>query len=229
MAVDFFFRYTTVALTDVYGIPTKIGAATIVRASNGTALSDATANYANAKHAMSDSSAPGNYRAQLHASTADGDYIVHVYRQLGGSVDPALDEYIGATDPIAVRSGAGSSPGDIGNETVELEATLAQATAAVLAGTVTVQFRFRVAGTLTDVTSVVLEDVTDTYGVKRDDTQAVVVAASTAMDHPSTGIYSKSFTEPAVGLTYSAVVKYVYRGKTQYLPMSIVGSRSSGF
>lgn len=229
MSIPFHFDYTVGGLTDVYAVFRKIGTSSIVRVSTGALVSDTTANRGIAAHAASDGTTTKRYVGSLHDSTPDGDYSGTVYRQAGGSPAAADDEVIGYTDTIAVRGGSGSSPGDIGDETVELEVALAQATAAVLAGTITITFRFRVAGTLTDVTSVELEDEGDEYGVKRDDTDAAVVASGTALDHPDTGIYSKSFTEPAVGLTYSAVVKYVYRGKTHYLPMSIVGSRVSGF
>ncbi|QOV90890.1 DnaT-like ssDNA-binding protein [Humisphaera borealis] len=55
--------------------------------------------------------------------------------------------------------------------------------------------------------SVVLRDSTNTYGVKRTDTNAVVVAAGTAMVNAGGGIWRKSFDEPALGLTYA----YGYR------------------
>ena len=63
-------------------------------------------------------------------------------------------------------------------------------------------FRFKINGVLTDATSVVLSDSGATYGVRRKDTSAVVVAAGTAMTHGATGTYSYSFTDPEAGLTY---------------------------
>ena len=79
---------------------------------------------------------------------------------------------------------------------------------------VTVNFDFYVNGALTDVTSAVLSDATGAYGIKRDDTDAVVVADGTAMTHVTTGQYEYEFDEPAAGLTYTYDVEYVYAGDT---------------
>ena len=76
--------------------------------------------------------------------------------------------------------------------------------------------RFEVDDVLTDPTSVKLSDPTGTYGVKRDDTDAVVVADGTAMTNQSTGVYQYSFTEPAAGLEYTAYVEVVYDGATYW-------------
>jgi hypothetical protein len=43
------------------------------------------------------------------------------------------------------------------------------------------RFTTKIAGVLADVTSVVLSDPTGTYGIKRNDTGATVIAANTAM------------------------------------------------
>ena len=69
--------------------------------------------------------------------------------------------------------------------------------------------------TLTDVASVVAEDPGSTYGVKRDDTDGVVVASGTALTWQSTGVYQLSFTAPANGLSYTWYPKWVYSGKTK--------------
>lgn len=76
----------------------------------------------------------------------------------------------------------------------------------------TITFQHSVEGTLTDVTSAALSDPTGTFGVKRDDTDAVVVADGTAMTHQSTGVYTYAFTDPGVAMT--AYVEYVYLGAT---------------
>jgi uncharacterized phiE125 gp8 family phage protein len=81
---------------------------------------------------------------------------------------------------------------------------------------ITLQFGFEVAGVAADVTSAVLRDETVAYGVKRDDTDAVVVAAGTAMTWVATGTYEYEFTPPADGLTYTWVVEYVYGGETYH-------------
>lgn len=71
---------------------------------------------------------------------------------------------------------------------------------------------------LTDATSVVLADPASpsTYGVKRNDTSAVVVTTGTAMTKQSTGVYVHTFTDPAYDLTYTYWVKIVYGGNTYY-------------
>lgn len=56
----------------------------------------------------------------------------------------------------------------------------------------------------------VLEDSLAAYGVKRNDTDAVVVAASTSMSKVSTGIYEYNFKEPALNLTYTYSVKATF-------------------
>ena len=74
---------------------------------------------------------------------------------------------------------------------------------------------------LTDPTSIVLSDATATYGVKRNDTDATVVAAGTAMVKVATGQYEYEFTEPAAGLSYTAWVKAIYAGNTYYHEIDI--------
>lgn len=83
-------------------------------------------------------------------------------------------------------------------------------------GTITIRRTFQVDGVYVDPTSVKLSDPTGTYGVKRDDTGAVVVADGTAMEKVTTGIYQYSFTEPADGLSYTAYVEIVYGGATYH-------------
>jgi hypothetical protein len=76
----------------------------------------------------------------------------------------------------------------------------------------TITFKHRKDGVLTDVTSAVLSDPTDTFGVKRDDTSAVVVANNAAMTRQSTGVYVYTFDDPGVAMT--AYIKYVFQGAT---------------
>lgn len=71
-------------------------------------------------------------------------------------------------------------------------------------------------GVLTDATTATLTDSGATYGVKRTDTDAVVVAAGTAMTKIATGTYEHSFTDPASGLSYQASIAMVYGGATRY-------------
>ena len=81
---------------------------------------------------------------------------------------------------------------------------------------VTLEFKFRVGGALTNATSVVLSSADGTYGAKRTDTNAVVVADGTAMTNASTGVYRYTFAPPAAGLTYSWVAEVVYNGATYH-------------
>src|SRR5438045_3219688 len=78
----------------------------------------------------------------------------------------------------------------------------------------TLTFSHRVNGTLTDVTSAVLSDPDGTFGVERADTHAVVVADGTAMTHEGTGLYTYTFTEPDVGISYRYYVESTYGGLT---------------
>lgn len=79
-----------------------------------------------------------------------------------------------------------------------------------------IRTRFKIAGVLTDVVgSVTLSNSGGTYGVKRNDTGATVVAAGTSMSRESTGTYTYTF-ESLDGVAYSAWVKIVHSGRTYY-------------
>ena len=67
-----------------------------------------------------------------------------------------------------------------------------------------------------DADAVVLSDAAGTYGVRRTDTNAVVVAANTAMTHTATGTYTCTFTDPAPGLVYQYVVKATIGAATHW-------------
>lgn len=77
-----------------------------------------------------------------------------------------------------------------------------------------ITFRNVIEGVLTDVTSVVVKDPTSTFGVRRTDTNAIVVASNTAFQHVSTGLYQLVFNEPAANLSYEYWIEYVYLGRT---------------
>lgn len=83
-------------------------------------------------------------------------------------------------------------------------------------GTRTIRRTWVVDDVLTDVTTAKLSDPTGTYGVKRNDTDAVVVADGVSMTKIATGSYEYSFTEPASGLSYTAYVEFVYDGQTYH-------------
>lgn len=68
---------------------------------------------------------------------------------------------------------------------------------------------FHKAGVLADPYSVTLSAADASYGVKRNDTSAVVVADGTAMTKVSTGVYQHSFTDPASDLVYTYSVEVV--------------------
>lgn len=78
-----------------------------------------------------------------------------------------------------------------------------------------ISFRYEVSGVLTDVDAVVVEDPGNTYGVKRTDTNAVVVAAGVALQKISTGLYRLTFTDPAPNLTYNYWLKWTADGEDQ--------------
>ncbi len=78
---------------------------------------------------------------------------------------------------------------------------------------------------LIDVTSVEMSNEAATIGLKRDDTDEVLIAAGTPI--PSTGdpgIYQISFDEPASNLTYTYWLKWVFDGATYYREVTVDGS-----
>jgi len=85
---------------------------------------------------------------------------------------------------------------------------------------------FKRNGEYIDVTSAVLSDPTGTFGVKRDDTDTIIVADGTAMTKVSTGVYTYSFDEPIgeTGLTYTYWVEWVYEGRTYRDEHQVTGS-----
>ena len=85
--------------------------------------------------------------------------------------------------------------------------------------TTTIQRVFRVNGTPTDVTAIVL-----TTPVTRTDTGAIVLPQSTAWTRVGTGTYQlPTFTDPAGGLTYAYTVQYTYTGETFSFPATSPG------
>lgn len=82
---------------------------------------------------------------------------------------------------------------------------------------------FKIDGVLTDMTSVKLSSYDGSYGVKRQDNDAVVVNDGTAMVNTSTGVYQYEFTDPAYDLTYDYVFEIVYNGETYWVTGELVG------
>lgn len=62
----------------------------------------------------------------------------------------------------------------------------------------------------------VLEDALAAYGVKRNDTDAVVVIAGAEMTKVGTGVYEYNFQETEFGLIYTYVVKATYNSVDYY-------------
>jgi len=89
---------------------------------------------------------------------------------------------------------------------------------------VTLNEKFKVSGVYVAVTSVKLSDPTGAYGVKRDDTDAVVVVDGVDMTESGTGQYSYAFTEPEAGLTYTYWVEWVYDGETYHDEHQVTGT-----
>lgn len=94
-------------------------------------------------------------------------------------------------------------------------------------GTRLISKTWRVDGVLTNVTTAKLSDPTGTYGVKRNDTSAVIVADGTAMTNTSTGVYEYSFTDTD-GISYTAYVEIVYGGATYRFEVYLPARSTSG-
>lgn len=95
----------------------------------------------------------------------------------------------------------------------------------------TIRQVFAVNGIPTDVESAVLSDPTGTYGVKRTDTNEVIVADGTAMTRVGVGTYEYEFND-IVGISYSAYVEFQYGSSSYYVESDfdarvevVVGSR----
>jgi hypothetical protein len=87
-------------------------------------------------------------------------------------------------------------------------------------GTRLIRKDWAVEGVLTNVTSAKLSDPTGTYGVKRNDTSAVIVADGTDLTNSSTGVYEYSFTD-VQDIAYTGYVEIVYAGATYYFEVDM--------
>lgn len=85
---------------------------------------------------------------------------------------------------------------------------------------------FKVDGVPTNVTSATLSDPTNTFGVKRNDTNAVVVANNTAMTQVATGTYQYEFTD-VIGVAYTGYVEFVYEGATYHFEIDFAARTSA--
>jgi len=84
----------------------------------------------------------------------------------------------------------------------------------------TISQTFKVGGTLTSATTAKLSDPTGTYGIKRNDTDAVVVADGTALTESSTGVYEYTLSA-LVNVAYTAYFEFVYDGDTIYVEFDL--------
>ncbi len=73
---------------------------------------------------------------------------------------------------------------------------------------------------LTNATSAKLSDPTGTFGIKRNDIDAVVVADGTDMTNSSTGVYEYSFDDTD-GVSYTAYIEIVYAGSTYHFDVDL--------
>lgn len=79
-------------------------------------------------------------------------------------------------------------------------------------------------GVLTDADGgITLSDITGTFGVKRNDTDAVIVADGTAMTNVGTGLYQHEFVDPAQDLIYTYAFEIVHNSQTIHLEDVVPG------
>ena len=85
--------------------------------------------------------------------------------------------------------------------------------------TTTINLRSYTNGESTDLTSIKLQDSAGTYGVKRVDTGATVVASGTSFTRLGVGVYQYIIDpDPADPLEYDYVIRIVTGGVTYYYP-----------
>ena len=89
--------------------------------------------------------------------------------------------------------------------------------------TITKKF-FGFGGVPIDPGSVVFSDFDGTFGVKRLDTGAVVVADGVSLTRIAEGEYSYTFTDPAPNLVYEYWVQFLVGGDTFYSGMTVNGT-----
>jgi len=87
----------------------------------------------------------------------------------------------------------------------------------------TIRQVFTVNGIPTDVQSAVLSDPTGAYGIKRNDTEEVVVADGTAMVRVGVGTYEYEYSDDAVGVSYSAYVEFQHGSTSYYVESDFEG------
>jgi hypothetical protein len=88
--------------------------------------------------------------------------------------------------------------------------------------TVTIRKTWNVNGAPADPDSVLLRDPTGAYGIRRDDTGAVIVPAGTAMSHVATGVFEYAAAGVDAGTTYTAWIEIAYGGETYRFEITAV-------
>ena len=86
-----------------------------------------------------------------------------------------------------------------------------------------IPFTWTVGGTPTNATSVKFSDPTDTYGLIRTDTSAIVIANDVSMTNTGPGVYSYTFTDPASNLDYDYWLEVVYGLNTYHFHLQAPG------
>lgn len=170
--------------TDRYGVLLSASGGNIVRAADGVLVPLSAANHRLAGIALSDADAAYHYAGDAPANMPTGVYRRIYKRKVGATFeldDPAIQEDI-ALD----WNGAAGLP--VGATVRPTRTTLVRS--------------WVVDGSPANVTSIVLADPTNAYGVRRTDTNAVVVPAGTAMANTGVGVYSYAFDDPATNLVY---------------------------
>lgn len=86
-----------------------------------------------------------------------------------------------------------------------------------------ITFPWLVDGEPENATSVELSDPTGSFGIRRSDTNEILVAAGEPLDNMGEGLYSYTLVEPVNGLTYEYWIKAVYDNETYHVEYSITG------
>jgi hypothetical protein len=88
--------------------------------------------------------------------------------------------------------------------------------------TTTIRETILIDNVATNVTSVVFSDPTGTFGLKRTDTDAILIADGVALANTATGIYEHTFTDPGGDIPYTYWIEFVYNGETYRFEKSTI-------
>lgn len=87
-----------------------------------------------------------------------------------------------------------------------------------------ITFPWTVDGVPTDAASVVFRDPTDTYGLKRSDTDEVLVPSGTSLSRDGPGLYSYFLSDPASNIYYDYWIEVVYQAQTYRIHFTALSS-----